>query len=212
MFNFDGLGVFMASILNHWVAWGTGSALSLILAGAGTAYNWKVPKWAYLAFLVVGFIVSGFQAWQDQYKENEASRLPGSLYLVKVDSAFLNLPGSPPDALKHNTMQVVITIQNLQPRLISYHKFDTVIDSKKAPEVYPNNGGYVNAGAFTTWRCPYVENIDTTQSVIPMTLDYAISYHLVGSKQIHHTSKKMNIWWHASDGSTNNQYVSEYED
>jgi hypothetical protein len=47
---------------------------SILLAVIDIYKGWKIPKVVYTAFLGIGLFVACFQAWQDQYRQNEAAR------------------------------------------------------------------------------------------------------------------------------------------
>jgi hypothetical protein len=72
-------------VLSHWIAWGTGSFLSLLLLILDQYFGRKTPKAWFGIFLSLGILVSCFQAWPDQYRENEAGRVLRSLALERVE-------------------------------------------------------------------------------------------------------------------------------
>jgi len=207
------LGVYMRSLLNHWVAWGTGSFLVLVLWILDSVYHWKIPKWALLAFLVVGLLVSSFQAWSDEYRENEAARLAGSLPLEGLQLIMYKHEGKNDGAL-----QIEMTLRNTQNRLIEYRvdEFDLEVGSKKAGSNFSNQGGYAYANTTTIFRSPSIPVDDTSQLVFSGTLEYVISYHVVQGTEVHHSSKtlKFDAYTHTSLASGRIQYltIKEHED
>ena len=206
-------GVFMSSVLNHWIAWGTGSFAVLVLWILDSIYHWKIPKWLLLTFLAIGLLISIYQAWLDQYTENEVARLAGSLPLDG-----LNLVVRKHEGQNNGEVLIEMTLRNIQNRLIEYRvdKFDLEIGQKKADSNFLNRGGYVYANSSTLFRSPSIPVDDTSQLVYSGSLEYAISYHAVRSTEVHHSSKtlKFEAYTQTSLGSGRIQYltIKENED
>jgi len=199
----------MQSVLSHWVAWGTGSFVVLVLAFLDQVYGWRIPRILFVIFLALGLLISCFQAWQDQYRENEAARTAGSLVLVNLEGTlFKNDQG------KDGLLQVGTVLRNVQSRLIEYHvdKFDLTIESKPAELHFLNRGGYVYAISETVFRSSRVPISDTSKWAITGTLQYAISYHTAGSEDVHHTSKSLNFDFFTSPTSMKFLTAAEHED
>jgi hypothetical protein len=206
----EGIGAYMQSLLNHWIAWGTGSFIVLALYAIDTVYGWRIPKPLFVVFLAIAFSISGFQAWQEQYRENEASRMAGSLSFTGLQMGIAKEEGT-----KKGALEIDLNLKNLQNRLIEYHmdSFEFTVGDKNASSNFVNKGGYVYANSPTTFRSSLIPVDDTSQLVFTGTLKYAINYHVVGSKEIHHSSKSINFSFYTSPaGRLQHLFTAEHED
>jgi hypothetical protein len=178
--------VFMLSLIDHWVSWGTSSLLALITAILDRLCHWKLPKLVYGAFLAVGFFVACFLAWRHEYRENSIGREAGSLAFVQLGGDF-NRHGRLADP------QVEIVLKNLQPRLLKYQidHMKLTIESREAPPIFANRGGYVYGGQLTTFRASTLKGLELSREPLSGVLEYSITYNFVGSKAIHHSRKKL---------------------
>ncbi len=214
MFAFDEIGAFTMALLNHYIAWGTGSLIVLLLFVAGLVKNWHIPNWVYIAFLLLGFLTSAFQAWQDQYKENEVGRMAGSLYLNGLEIKKFRFDNQPITD-KSGTIQVGLRFTNKQDRLIEYHvdKLSVTIDSMSADiSRLPGRTVYAYPGSESIFRAPDIQKLpDVLKSPVEGEIDYSISYHVVGSKEVHHTSKNVSFSLYSS-GDQSTSYRDEHED
>jgi hypothetical protein len=62
--------IFILAVLSHWQSYVTGGAVTGIVFFIERVFDWKMPKWAFIAvFGVVFLLVSFFLAWQEQYRE-----------------------------------------------------------------------------------------------------------------------------------------------
>jgi hypothetical protein len=158
----------MTSVLRHWVAWGTGSALVLVLWVLDSVYHLKIPHWVLIGFLVVGIFVSSFQSWQDQYRENETGRLAGSLSFTSIDNFWLDIGGQ-------FVFQAGIVLSNIRDSLIEFRvdKLDLSLEGI-APETVPEVrlGGYCYPRKDTTFRAPGIKVTDPSKR--PLKDDYII--------------------------------------
>ena len=184
------LRAFVVAVGSHWAAWGTGGLLVFIIAALDQAYNWKIPKPAYLVFLVVGLFVAFFQAWRDQYRENEAGRTIGSITLERVE--FFGAMASP--TIRKADVQLTLVLKNIQPRLVECHvdKIDAQIQGKHPGDEYINKGGYIYAGREISLQLPFIKDTDILPTILGQ-IEYNISYQIVGSGIKHHTTKKLAI-------------------
>jgi hypothetical protein len=177
---------FVSSILHHYVAWGTGSFLVLVLFIVEKLCNWKVPKSIYLAFFSVGLLISCFQAWQDQYRENQSSRSVGSLVFQYLDGSLIV------DQANKNgegDLQLELVFLNIRDRLIRYNmnRFVLSVGSISAPYNFLNKGGYAYPSVRTVFLSPRFR-IPLKQPITGK-LEYEVSYTVEGSRAIHHASK-----------------------
>jgi predicted membrane metal-binding protein len=208
---FEGIEVYMSSMLKHYTAWGTGSSVVLVLWLLDSYYGWKIPKFVFVIFLAIGFFISGFQAWQEQYRENETARSAGTLSLDGIQLGLIKQ-----ESQTNGFLQLELNLKNLQNRLIEYRMetFEFTVDSKVADEHFVRKGGYVYANAPTMFRSGRVPISDTSQLLLSGTLKYAISYHAASSKEIHHSTKSLNFEFYTSPPPGRVQYAvtSEHED
>lgn len=184
----SGLGEFVKAVLEHWVAWGTGSTLTLVLWVLDSIKKLEIPKPVLIGFLVLGFLFSCFQAWQDQYAENETSRSVGSLYMETLDIQLFKEKPNRTDG----QIQVGIKLVSNQPRLIEFHvqKYDLTVEGQSPdPKAFTNKGGYIYPLKPTIFYSPRMALPDLTKSPITGELDFVVSYCVAGSKVVHHTSK-----------------------
>jgi hypothetical protein len=182
------IGVFMQSVISHWVAWGTGSLLVLVAFTLEKTLGWTIPKYACVAFLAAGFLVSCFQAWSDQFTENEAGRAIGSLALERIE--FFGTMASP--GARKADVQLTLVLRNIQPRLMECHidKIAAEIQGKHPGDEYINKGGYIYGEREISLELPFIKGTDILPTVIG-EIEYGISYHIVGSDVQHRTSKKL---------------------
>jgi hypothetical protein len=137
---------------------------------------------------MAGIFVSCFQAWQDQYIENEAARSAGSIRLDSLQSFLYKHENT-----DKGEIEIALVLSNLQSRLVEYNvdSFELTLDSAPAKLSFVSRGGYVYASSPTIFRSGGVPISDTSKSRFTGTLDYAISYHTVGSRIIHHSNKSL---------------------
>jgi len=170
---------FLAAVLDHWVAWGTGSAIVLVMAVLDALHRWTPPRTLYVAFLALGLFISCYQAWRDQYRENIVAREVGSLAFVDLGGDF-NRDGHIANP------QLQINLRNIRSGLIKYQmdSMKIAMESREVPPPAPNLGGYVYGGQTTTFRANTLMGLELSHEPISGTLEYALTYWFVGSKII----------------------------
>jgi hypothetical protein len=211
---FGEFGVFMDSLIHHWVGWVTSSALVAILATLNSVYGWKVPKWAFVIFLAAGFFISCFRAWQDQYRENEANRLAGSLVFKELESFWLDQGNGTA------TLQAGLVLTNIRDRLIEFHveKFEAQFEGTIPQDIPPANlGGYAYPAQPTTFRVGGITIPITDKRPLNGELAYMIRYNIVASDTVHHSGKKIRFDYYPPNDkypspSIRWQYLGEHED
>ncbi len=59
------------AVIEHWHGWLSGGILAFSLEISDRLWEWKPNKRLFLVILVVGFFVSIFSAWRDQYRKTK---------------------------------------------------------------------------------------------------------------------------------------------
>ena len=175
-------------------------------------YGLKKPltvKWE-VAILAAFVFFAGFQAWQDQYKENETSRNTGTFILQSLPQTRYKL-GSIDNS---GSVQLWIYFVNSQNKLVTYN-FDSfsvksgTFDSAASHDT--NRGGYAYPSTLASYAFGYIPTSDVSKPTYG-TLEYVVSYHVEGSKTIHHTGKSMNFACFQEQSACRYEILSEHED
>lgn len=197
--------IFLYAIFwDHWMPLMSCAAFTLIgvvVLAFNKSNRWAL--WATFGVAVAMLLLASFLAWRDQYRENEAGRVVGSLAFGGV-ACFVT----------GNNVQLGIVLKNAQTRLIEYH-MDTInveIESKKADDAYINRGGYIYYGTPITFRASIINDVNFSRDPVLAEIEYTISYHIVGSAMMHHSSKRLGIEFHPATKEAVWVTVNEHED
>jgi hypothetical protein len=87
-----------------------------------------------------------------------------------------------------------------------------MVESKPTELAFSNRGGYVYAGSETVFRSSRVPISDPSAWAISGTVKYSITYHMLGSKIVHHTGKTLSFDFFTSPPSTKWLTTLEHED
>jgi hypothetical protein len=208
MFAFQFFKGYMVAVLSHWVALMSGGVSVLI-----TFYQ-QIRKNAgkYVLYVVAAMCVffAGFQAWQDQYKENAGGRDAGTFVLQGLPQTRYKLGV----ADNSGSVQLWLNFASIQNKLITYN-FDTLsmksgtLDS--ASSNVTNRGGYAYPSTPASYALGWIPEPDISMPVYG-TLEYKVSYHVEGSNVVHHTTKSMNFACFKEQPACRYSILSEHED
>jgi hypothetical protein len=202
--------LYFLALLDHTVTLFAGCGATVML-GILQKYVFKKPlsvKWE-LAILAAFVFFAGFQAWRDQYKENEASREPGTFVFQSLSQTRYK----PSDNLNGN-VQLWLNFANLQSKLITYNIDSLSLKSgsfDSATAKFANKGGYVYPTSVASYAIGLIPEPDVSAQV-GGTLEYKVSYHLVGSKAVHHTEKSVHFDCFKEQPACRYLVLSEHED
>jgi hypothetical protein len=160
-----------------------------------------------LALLFLFFAL--FNAWRDQYKENQSSRNAGTFVFQSISQTRYR-PGVDNDG----NVQLWMNFLSTQDKLLTYNidSFSLksgAFDSANAKVV--NRGGYAYPKMFASYAAAFLPEQDVSAQV-GGTLEYKVSYHVEGSKVTHHTEKSMNFDCFYGQPACRYQIRSEHED
>jgi hypothetical protein len=101
--------IFVVAVVSHWQSYVTGGAVAGIVIFVERVFDWKMPKWAFVAvFGGVFLLVSFFLAWRDQY--HEAQKVPTLQQQVQgQERQIADLKAKPPQ-LQVNMPPAVVNI------------------------------------------------------------------------------------------------------
>ncbi len=182
------LWAYLRSLWRHWWALMSSAVftiLGIIVLALGKSKNWTL--WATFGAASLMLLFASFLAWRDEHKENSASREPGSVSMLALETVFFTGTEKSTNGL----IQIGVVLHNNRDRLIEYavEKFDLTVETTASQDNYANRGGYVYASASSTFRSPKIALDNIYKVPISGRLEYIISYQVVGSKLKHQTSK-----------------------
>jgi hypothetical protein len=105
--------IFIRAVVSHWQSYVTGGVVTGIVVFVERVFDWKMPKWAFVAvFGGVFLLVSFFLAWKEQY--HEAQQVPGlQAQLQTKDAEIGKLKEQPPQV----QVNVPGTVVNFPPQM-----------------------------------------------------------------------------------------------
>lgn len=206
--------IFIWSVVNSWAGYATGGVLVasfwllqlLRKDDLPRAISRKIGIGLAIVFLFFAF----FNAWREQYKENEISREVGILTLDHVEGGKTTDP-----SIRQQGQMVAIVLRNSTSKLIEYHvdTFDLNLDSHMPSGSYVNRGSYVYPSQYAIFRSLLVPDWKGNETTFKGTLHYSITYGIVGSSQKHHSSKTIEFPCNGSSFSGMNYTImEEHED
>lgn len=207
MFAFQFFNQFLLAVLSHWVALMSGVA-SIALGFLQTVRKKASP---YVLYVVAAMCVffAAFQAWQDQYRENEASRSSGLFPLTQIVQTRYKYNDP-----NEGTIQLSLYFSNGAGRLLDYRFDDLDIESqgkKGDSSRFVNRGGYAypnQPATFLVTEYP-MQNLDAPFGA---TLSYKVTYYVDGTKMFHHTSKRLGITCFQGQPACRYLVLEEHED
>ncbi len=105
--------IFVLAVVSHWQSYVTGGVVTGIVAFAERVFDWKMPKWAFIAvFGGVFLLVSFFLAWKDEY--DQAQQVPVlNAQLQDEDKEIKELKEKPPQI----QVNVPPSVVNIPPQM-----------------------------------------------------------------------------------------------
>ena len=147
-------------------------------------------------------------------QEKDEAAIAGSLPFDRLDTFWLDRVKSTP------TLQVGIVLSNLRDKLLEFHvdKLDVRVEGQSPNNVQTTNqGGYCYPLKSITFMGPAIEVKNTSKRPLNGELEYMVSYHMTGSRTLHHSGKSMKFDYYPSSSQypiaqVRWVYVSEHED